>query len=119
LNEEFNWKKEKLEQGNQISGPSERITVKEVEAAIKNAKDGKASGPTGVMAEMLKAVGAEGIQWMTYLYNAVVAEGKTPEDWTKRWMVGVYTDKGDALECCSYRGIKLLDQVMKVLEHVV
>jgi hypothetical protein len=39
LHEEFNWNKE-LEQGNQISGPSEKITVEEVEAAIKKAKDG-------------------------------------------------------------------------------
>ena len=27
--------------------------------------------------------------------------------------------KGDALECGSYRGIKLLDQVMKVLECII
>ena len=27
--------------------------------------------------------------------------------------------KGDALECGSYRGIKLLDQVMKVMERVI
>ena len=27
--------------------------------------------------------------------------------------------KGDALECGSYRGIKLLDQVLKILERVI
>ena len=31
-------------------------------------------------------------------------------------MISVYKGKGDALECGSYRGIKLLDQVMKVFE---
>ena len=31
----------------------------------------------------------------------------------------VYKGKGDALECGSYRGIKLLDQVMKVMERVI
>src|SRR6266446_4178714 len=34
-------------------------------------------------------------------------------------MVSVYKGKGDALECGSYRGIKLLDQVMKVFERVL
>ena len=34
-------------------------------------------------------------------------------------MDDVYKGKGDALECGSYRGIKLLDQVMKVLERVI
>ena len=31
----------------------------------------------------------------------------------------LYKGKGDALECGSYRGIKLLDQVMKVMERVI
>ena len=34
-------------------------------------------------------------------------------------MVNVYKGKGDALECGSYRGIKLTEHVMKVLERVV
>ena len=56
---------------------------------------------------------------MTDLCNAVVLEGKIPEDCRKSWMVSVYKGKGNALECGSYRGIKLLDQVMKVLERVI
>ena len=34
-------------------------------------------------------------------------------------MVNVYKGKGDALVCGSYRGIKLLEHVMKVLERVL
>ena len=33
--------------------------------------------------------------------------------------MNIYKDKGDSMECDSYRGIKLLDQVMKVLERVL
>ena len=33
-------------------------------------------------------------------------------------MINVYKGKGDALECESYRGIKLLEHVMKILERV-
>ena len=36
-----------------------------------------------------------------------------------RHMVNVYKGKGDALECGSYRGIRLLEHVMKILERVV
>ena len=50
---------------------------------------------------------------MTDLCNAVVTEGKISQDWRKSWMVSVYKGKGNALECGSYRGIKLLDQVIK------
>ena len=34
-------------------------------------------------------------------------------------MVNIYKGKGDALECGSYRGVKLLDQVMKVFERII
>jgi hypothetical protein len=119
LNEEFDWDKEKLEEANEVHGPSEEITIGEVKAAIMKAKTGKAPGPTGVVAEMLKAAGDEGVQWMTDLCNAIISEGKIPEDWKKSWMVKVYKGKGDALNCGSYRGIKLLDQTMKVLERVI
>ena len=31
----------------------------------------------------------------------------------------MYKGKGDAFDCVSFRGIKLLDQVMKVFERVI
>ena len=56
---------------------------------------------------------------MTKLCNAVVSDGKIPEDWSRSWLVNVYKGKGDALECGSYRGIKLVEHAMKVLERVI
>ena len=49
----------------------------------------------------------DGTRWMTELCNAVVRDGKIPEDWSRSWLVNVYKGKGDALECGSYRGKKL------------
>ena len=57
---------------------------------------------------MLKAAGEDGTRWMTELCNAVVRDGKIPEDWSRSWLVNVYKGKGDALECGSYTGIKLV-----------
>src|SRR6267154_734730 len=51
--------------------------------------------------------------------NEVVSSGEIPADWKRSWMVNVYKGKGNALECSSYRGIKLLDHVLKVLERVI
>ena len=59
------------------------------------------------------------ISWLTDLFNAIVKEGSIPADWKKSWMVSVYKGKGDALDCVSYRGIRLLDQMMKVFERVI
>ena len=62
-------------------------------------KNNKAVGPTGVVADMLKAAGDAGSIWATDVCNSVVKEGKIPQDWCKSWMVNVYKGKGDALEC--------------------
>src|SRR5208282_6132342 len=80
-------------------------------------KVGKAAGPTGLVSEMLTASGETGISWLTDVFNAIVKEGRIPADWKKSWMISVYKDKGDVLECGSYRGIKLLDQAMKIFER--
>jgi len=119
LNEEFEWDKDGLPMVNTVSGPAEIITYSDVKFAISRSKSGKAAGPSGLVAEMLKASGNVGVQWVTDLCNAIVREGKVPNDWKKSWMVTVYKGKGSALECGSYRGIKLLDHVMKILERVI
>ena len=63
-----------------VCGPSPRIsTLKEV-ATIDKMKQGKSSGPTGVVSEMLKAAGETGTMWMADVCNAVVRDGRIPED---------------------------------------
>src|ERR1700757_5131075 len=119
LNEEFEWDQGSLEKADAVSGPCERISVEEVKSALASAKSGKAEGPSGVVVEMLEASGEAGLQWITDICNEVVRSGKMPDDWRKSLIVSVYKGKGDALECGSYRGIKLLDQVMKVFERVI
>jgi hypothetical protein len=118
-NEEFPWNRDTLTEVDAVCGPSEEITFEEVKAAVKKMKNCKAAGPSGVVADMVKAAGDAGSSWITEICNLVVKEGKIPDDWSKSWMVNVYKGKGDALECGSYRGIKLLEHVMKILERVI
>ena len=42
-----------------------------------------------------------------------------PSDWEQSFIVCLYKGKGDALERGNYRGLKLTEQVMKVLERIV
>ena len=42
-----------------------------------------------------------------------------PTDWQESFIVNPYKGKGDALNRGNYRGLKLTEQVMKVLERVV
>ena len=118
LNEEFDWRRDKLDKVEPVSGPAEEIKCSEVREAIAKSKSDKVFSPSGVVSEMLKAAGEPGVQWVTSIFNGVI-RGGIPADWRKSCLVNVYKGKGDALACGSYRGIKLLDQVMKILERVL
>ena len=118
-NEKFTWDRVGLTNVSPVCWPNERISALEVDAAIGKMKQGKSGGPTGVVSEMLKAAGETGTMWMTDVCNAVVGDSKIPEDWSRSWTVNVYKGKGDTLTCGSYRGIKLLEHAMKVLERVI
>ena len=61
-------------------------------------KEGKAAGPSGVVAEMLNAAGESGMAWITDICNLIIKEGTIPEDWKKSWIVSIYKGKGDALD---------------------
>ena len=61
--------------------------------AIGKMKQGESAGPTGVVAEMLRAAGKTGTLWMTDVCNAVVTDVQVPEDWSRSWMVNVYKGK--------------------------
>ena len=45
-------------------------------------------------------------------------EGNIPEDWNASVVLPIYKGKGDPMECGSYRGIKLLEHTMKVVERI-
>ena len=115
----IDWDRDALEAGLEVSGPIEAVTAEEVRAAIGKMKSYRGSGPSGLVADVLKAAGGVGVNWMTDVCNAVMTEGNIPSDWCKRWMVTVFKGKGDALECSSYRGIKLLEHGMKVFKRVL
>ena len=79
----------------------------------------KAAGPSAIVAEMLKAAGLSGASIIRDLIEDIIFENRIPSKWQKSHIVNVYKGKGDALSRYNYKGLKLIDQVMKVLERVV
>jgi len=59
-----------------------------------------------------------GTQWLLDLCNGIVKEGCIPEDWKSTVVLPIYKGKCDPMECGSYRGIKLLEHAMKVVERI-
>jgi len=66
---------------------------------------------------MIQGTGDIGTQWILDLCNGIVKEGSIPDDWKSSVVLLIYKHKGDPMECGSYRGIKLLEHAMKVVER--
>ena len=87
--------------------------------ALSKIKSGKAGGPSGIIVEMLKAAGETGITFLRELITPVMIHGEIPEDWEMSFILNLYKGKGDALNRGNYRGLKLTEHVMKVMERIV
>ena len=51
--------------------------------------------------------------------TAIIRDGKVPIDWEQSFNVCFYKGKGDALDKGNYRGLKLMEQAIKILERIV
>ena len=118
LNEEFSWNPEDLT-ADPVVGPPIHIDVEMVVKAITKMKTGEAAGSSGIVVEMLKASGDTGARLVADLANDMVRNGVIPSDWEDSFIINIYKGKGDALERGNYRGLKLLDHVMKGIERVI
>ena len=119
LNEEFDWDKENLIFTEPTIGPPPEIATEDVKAALFKMKNGKASGTSGVLAEMLLASGEPGIVRLTKIFNRIIIENRVPNEWNTSVIVNCFKNKGEAVERGNYRGLKLLEHAMKVFERVI
>jgi len=50
--------------------------------------------------------------------SGILKDGSIPEDWKSSVVLPIYKGKDSTMECGSYRGIKLLEHAMKVVERI-
>ena len=80
LNVEFDWNPDDLSREEPVEGPSEPITDELIAKAIDKMSLGKAAGPSGIIAEMIKPTGDIGVSLIRELIEAIIYEGKIPTD---------------------------------------
>ena len=74
---------------------------------------------SGIVVEMIKAAGDTGATMIRDLATAIIRDSKVPTDWEESFITCLYKGKGDALDRGNYRGLKLTEQAMKILERIV
>ena len=119
LNVEFDWPADSLPEVPPVEGPPPPVTTKLICDALKKMKGGKAAGPSGIVAEMLKASGELGTEQLRALTESVFSNGVIPKDWEESYLINLFKGKGAALDRGNYRGLKLTDQVMKLQERIM
>ena len=119
LNVEFEWPSDELPDVPPTAGPRPTVPTALIRKAISKMKCGKAPNLSGVVAEMIKAAGDEGVELVRQLTEAIFSSGEIPADWEESIILNLHKGKGDALERGNYRGLKLTDQVMKLVERVL
>jgi hypothetical protein len=55
---------------------------------------------------------------ITKIANRVLDGEGIPDEWRCSVLVPLYKGKGDVWDCGAYRGVKLLEHAMKVVERV-
>ena len=117
INEENKW--DCMVETDLVEGPVEKVARNEIVEAIQSTKSGKATGPTEVSVEMIVASGEIGVKVMMELCQHVLDGREMPDEWKTNVIVPIFKGKSDVMSCGSYRGVKLLEHAMKIVERVL
>ena len=104
---------------NMVKGPVEGVTDEEVMEAMNKMKLGKAAGPSEVNMDIIIASGTFGAGVMKKLSQRVLDGEGMPEEWKTSVVVPIFKRKMDVMDCGTYRGVKLLEHAMKIVERVL
>ncbi len=94
------------------------VSIEEVLSLLSALSIGKATGPDGISARLLKECADVIAPSLTELFNKSLASGKVPTEWKYANIVPV-PKTSETRIINNYRPISLLSLVSKVLEHVV
>ena len=90
------------------------ITSAEIEImALRNLKNGKATGPDDLPIEVWKSLGRTGVNCLKEALNKITDEEKIPDIWRKSILIPIFKNKGDIMNCGNYRGIKIMCHNMR------
>lgn len=101
-----------------VHGEEVRIQVETVKKAIMDLKNGKASGPEGICAEMLKNGTDKLHNNLTFIINNCLNGHPVPEPWKEAYISSIHK-KGDKTNCNNYRGISVTSTMSRLYGRIL
>ena len=117
MNEENEW--DHMVETDIVEGPVEKVARNEIIEAMQRMKSGKATAPSEVSVEMIVARGEIVVNVILELCQSVLDGIELPDEWKTSVIVPILKQKGDVMSCGSYRGVKLLEHGMKIVERIL
>jgi len=90
----------------------------EVEKAIKEMRNKKATGDDDVPGDVLKLLGEGGLKIMTNLINTIYETGEWPKDFTEVTMIAL-KKKPQATKCSDHCTISLMAHTAKIVAKIL
>ena len=90
----------------------------EVEKAIKETRNKRATGDDDVPGDVLKLLGEGGLKIMTKLINVIYETGEWPKDFTEVTMI-ILKWKPQATKCSNHRTISLIAHTAKIIAQIL
>ena len=87
--------------------------------AMNKMKLGKAAGPSEVNMDMIIASVKFGVGVIKKLCQRVLDGKGIPEERKTSVAVPIFEEKEDVMDCGAYRGVKLLEHTIKIVERVL
>lgn len=97
---------------------TEEIKMEELINVIKKLKNGKTPGNDKITTEMIKNLGETGREILLQIINKAWKNEKIPEEWGIALIKPIHK-KGDKQTCENYRGITLLNTIVKIYEQII
>lgn len=100
------------------------FTWNEISSVLKSMRKGKAAGQDMIPGEVYKLVESEDepesplAKTMLYLLNSIYNKDQFPSEWKDCAIVPIYK-KGDRLDPNNYRGIALINTLLKVITKII
>jgi hypothetical protein len=106
--------------GTELRANTNRITAREVRAALRSLKKGKAAGSDGLNSDIWKAILEDdsAVKWATVLCQTCWAHKQIPAEWHEAIVIPMFK-KGSGAEPTNYRPISLLAIGYKLLAAIL
>ena len=69
--------------------------------------------------EVRKYLGGKCIVWLIKVFNKILRSKRMPNEWKNSTLIPIYKNKRDIQSYGNYRGIKLMNYIMKLWERVI